>query len=583
MWKKILILFSVFFLSFSSLYAGVYPEDLKKQTEELQKQLNQLQEQMLLLQQKLKETQKKLEETQKQQEIATQKVDTLKNRVSKAIKHASSDKVRLSVSLEPKFWSIHMDDVYVAPTSLTSLFFTPYNPANPFAGGLNGATLPQIQQMFQGMVRAGMVPPADKIDVDNDIVRTLKFRLRMDSTVNEHLRFAGRMAVYKVWGDDVGINFNKAGMHDITLDGTASSNPHGDTVRLERAYFVYHNEFHKIKWHLSIGRRPSTEGPPLEYRENFPDVGGSPIASIINWEFDGASLGFNLEDLTGIPGLAFKLCYGSGFESQYGTSSAFVSKPNLDDIDLFGFIATFYNGWVDPLNMSLKVMLNYAVAPDISDGFTGLTVMPFIVYKDNQGRYHFDQNTGLFVDRVEPQTDIGKWQAATLLIETNMLDGALDLFLSGSWTHTEAERISKIPLYEMLGYSLLSSNGKLEDRDGWGFYGGIRYNIDKYGLKLGLEYNYGSRYWFPFTGAEDNLVASKIATRGHVVEPYFIKSLINDNFFLKAGAQFYKYEYSGSGNPLGKPVDIDKITGMDALFPVIKYMQQYYLSVVYRF
>ncbi|WP_461833567.1 DUF3373 family protein [Desulfothermus sp.] len=583
MLKKTVILLSLFLLFFSYGYAKTDTEELLKQTQELKSQLNELQKQMLLLQQKLMETQKKLEQTQKQQKVATKNVETLKTRVAKAYKHAAGDKVRLSISLEPKFWSIHMDDVYVAPQSMTALFFKNYNPANPFAGGLNGATLPQIQQILQGMQQAGMVPKADKIDVDNDIVRTLKFRLRMDSTVNEHLRFAGRMAVYKVWGDSVGINVNRGGMHDITLDGTESSNPHGDDVKLERAYFVYHNEFNKIKWHLSVGRRPSTEGPPFEYRENLPDVGGSPLATIINWEFDGASLGFNFEDLTGIPGLAFKLCYGSGFESQYGTTSAFVSQPALDDVDLFGFIATLYNGWVDPLNMDLKVMLNYAYAPDISDGFTGLTVMPFAVYKDSQGKYHFEQNTGLFVDRVEPQTDIGKWQAASLLVQTNMLDGALDLFLSGSWTHTEAERVSKIPLYEMLGYSLLSSNGKLRDRDGWGFYGGVRYNLMDYGLKLGFEYNYGSKYWFPFTGAEDNLVASKIATRGHVFEPYFIKSLINDHFFIKAGAQFYKYEYSGSGNPLGEPVDVDDITGMDALFPVIKYMQQYYLSVVYKF
>ena len=90
---------------------------------------------MLLLQQKLMETQKKLEQTQKQQEMATKNVETLKNRVAKAYKHAAGDKVRLSISLEPKFWSIHMDDVYVAPQSMMALFFKNYNPANPFAGG----------------------------------------------------------------------------------------------------------------------------------------------------------------------------------------------------------------------------------------------------------------------------------------------------------------------------------------------------------------------------------------------------------------------------------------------------------------
>ncbi len=573
----------LFFSTFSFANPQLEIEALKEQTELLKKQLEVLQKQVLILQNKLIETQKKLEEAQKRQQKAVKKVERLDKRLSKAERHTSADKVNLSIELEPRFWSIHMNNVYMAPSSLTAYFFTPVS-----QGGFNGATLSQIKQSMARMKQAGMVPPAQEVDVDNDIVRTLRFRLRMDSKVNKNLRFAGRIAVYKVWGDSVGINYNSTGMQDTALDGTISSLPHGDTLKLERAYFVYKNKFGKVPWHFSLGRRPSTEGPPLQYKKNLPDVGGSPLSSIINWEFDGASLGFNLEELTGIPGMAFKLCYGSGFESQYGTTSAFLSHPDLDDVDLFGFIATFYNGWVESLNMALKVTLNWAYAPNITDGFTGLTVMPFIVYTqdkngDGEKEYYFEPNNGLFVSRVEPQTEIGKWQAASLLIETNLLDGALDYFVALSWTHTEADRVSNIPLYKMLGYSFLSSNGELKTRNGYGIYTGIRYTFFDLGLKLGFEFNYGSKYWFPFTGAEDNLIASKIAVRGYVFEPYLVKTIINENFFLRAGVQFYRFEYTGSGNPLGKPIDIDEITGMDALFPVIEKMDQYYLSLVYRY
>jgi hypothetical protein len=164
------------------------------------------------------------------------------------------------------------------------------------------------------------------------------------------------------------------------------------------------------------------------------------------------------------------------------------------------------------------------------------------------------------------------------------MGGALDLFLSGAWSHTKAEKVSQNPAYEMLGMSLLSSEGELENHDGYSVYAGGRYNLADYGTKLGLEYNYGSKYWFNFTGAEDNLVGSKLATRGHVVEPYVTQNISGENFFLRLGAQFYDFEYSGSGNPLGEPKDVDEVTGLETtLSPVIDTMQQYYLSAVYRF
>jgi len=74
--------------------------------------------------------------------------------------------------------------------------------------------------------------------------------------------------------------------------------------------------------------------------------------------------------------------------------------------------------------------------------------------------------------------------------------------------------------------------------------------------KLGFEYNWGSEYWFNFTGAEDAIAGSKLAARGSVYETYYIQPIISNNFFLKLGMKYYDYEYTGSGNPLGAPVKI---------------------------
>ena len=110
----------------------------------------------------------------------------------------------------------------------------------------------------------------------------------MNAKVNDQLSFSGRLAAYKVFGDSTEVKFNQGSLGDVTLDGNTSSLPHGDTIRLERAYFNYKKDLGRVPTNFSLGRRPSTDGPPLEYLNNSLE-GGSPLATIINWQFDGAS------------------------------------------------------------------------------------------------------------------------------------------------------------------------------------------------------------------------------------------------------------------------------------------------------
>jgi len=314
-------------------------------------------------------------------------------------------------------------------------------------------------------------------------------------------------------------------------------------------------------------------------------VGGSPVSSIINWQFDGASLSFGLEEVTGIPGASFKICYGVGFESDWGNSTSLnYMRSELKDVHMLGFISDLYD------NGNTSLMVNYAHAWDITDGFAGLTVMPFIVAKEDQNmdgvpEYYFSQNSGGFITRFEPQTNIGDWDALSLLLRTNLenLTGAdIDLFVSGSWTSTDPTAVSKIAFYEIMGMGLLSSNGDLEAHDGYGIYAGAVFPMPGKG-RFGVEYNHGSKYWFPFTGAEDSLIGSKVAARGDVYEAYYVKPFFDGNFFVKIGTQFYDYAYTGSGSPLGAPVKISEVTALDAINPVIDEVSNYYLSGTFRF
>ncbi len=551
------------------LHASEDIQALKNQLEEMSRTMDMLQQQIENMEQeKIKEKIKEKEE-----------LSYLGKRLDKAELHTATDKISLGVELRTKADSIHYDNMLSAPSAMMGAFFAP-----PAMGGFNGATLGQIQQGMQNMAMGGMIPPLESHDVDNDIIFTNKFHLNMKAKVNASLSFAGRLAAYKTWGDSTGVKFNQGSLGDVTFDGNTTSLPHGDTIRLERAYFLYSKYLGEIPMSFSLGRRPSTNGPPLEYGA-YDLEGGSPMATIINWQFDGASLNFGLEDVTGVPGAAFKFCYGVGFEGDWGNSySLQESQAEVEDVHLFGIIATLFD------NDSFSAVFNFAHAWDITDGFTGLTVMPFIVSRsdlngDGTPEYYFDQNSGGYITRMEPSTAIGDWDAATLVLRKNLYEETekeIDIFLAGSWSHTDPSTVSASPFYEMMGMGLLSSNGQLEEQDGYSIYAGALFPMPFDG-RLGLEYNWGSQYWFNFTGAEDSLVGSKLATRGSVYEGYYIQPVFGRNFFVKLGARFYDYEYTGSGNPLGKPVEISDATSLDGLFPITDEVWDAYIAATMRF
>ena len=512
------------------------------------------------------DVQKKLDDLESRNQAKDEEIEELDDRLNKTELHAATDRISLGVELRTRADSLHYKNIQVAPSMFTSQLMS--------APSIDPVQLPAMLAM---MPAEALVP--ESYDADNDILFTNKFRLNMSARVSDQLSFTGRLAAYKVFGDSSDVKNNQGSLGDVTMDGNTSSLPHGDTIRLERAYFNYKKDFGNVPTNFSLGRRPSTDGPPLEYMNNSLE-GGSPLATIINWQFDGASFNTGLEYLTGIPGAALKLCYGVGFEGDWGNTYSLSSQQaDVDDVHMFGFIATLFD------NESTSAVLNYAHAWDITDGFTGLTVMPFTVTENADGTFSFAQNSGGYITRTQPATEIGDWDALSLLLRTNLtesFDADIDLFLSGSWSYTDPSRTSENPYYKMMGMGLLNSNGELESRDGYMIYAGAVFPMP-WDARFGLEYNYGSKYWFNFTGAEDSVVASKLAVRGHVYEGYWHQPIYRDNFFATIGVRYYDYEYTGSGNPMGKPVEISSLTSMDTLNPVIDEVWDAYLSLTFRY
>jgi hypothetical protein len=425
-----------------------------------------------------------------------------------------------------------------------------------------------------------------KYDHNNSSIFTNKFRIRLNSTVNENLSFTGRLAMYKVWGDATDMRWNNGQYNSMYLDGNASAVPTDDKLHVERAYFVYKNELGPIDWHLSLGRRPSAYGAGKENSENS-TLGGSPLASIIQWNFDGASLQFNFENvLEFLPGSFIKFCYGRGYESDWGSSNAYASNngliatPDVEDVDLFGIIIKFYD------DDQYKLWYNGARGFGMTDGFTGATVMPYTVtgmdynLDGEYDEYQFDMNTFGSASRVEATSEVGDMEWHSFMAQGDTY--GFNWFASYSLSKSHPDGRSASAMYQFMDMDRML--GSKDSKTGHSFWVGVMTpELPFTGGKLGFEYNQGSKYWVGMTGAEDDLVGSKIAVRGKVYDVYYHQPIVSDRLFMTVGYQHFDYEYTGSGSYLGAPVKIDDATALNAMTAVADEVDKFYASMTYRY
>jgi len=197
--------------------------------------------------------------------------------------------------------------------------------------------------------------------------------------------------------------------------------------------------------------------------------------------------------------------------------------------------------------------------------------------------------TGAYFDPLDPNKDLvlnranlGNIYHTDAVYMSKFND--LNYFLTLGWSRTDAQSMDE------LGNSLLGSLWDTpEDKDGYSVYLGVRYDMPTLPFKLGLEYNHGTENWISFTPGNDDLYASKLATRGDVVEAYTIWDIPAGEAiskfgkaFVRLGYQHYSYDYTGSGFWLGKPQDVDTLA-LDPLsaqfYTPVDSMDQIYLSL----
>ncbi|MDY0384492.1 DUF3373 domain-containing protein [Trichlorobacter sp.] len=381
----------------------------------------------------------------------------------------------------------------------------------------------------------------------NETLYTNKFALDLKAKATQDVTVNVKLGMYKVFGsqDDNAVTGNayfadRTGVFDGTLGHVASDSK----LNVDRAYATWSNIMEQPIW-LSVGRRPSTDGAPTNLKSNNerPGNGGTP-ALLVNYAFDGMTLGY-APDIEMLPGFYTKVCYGRGFDSGFrGTVT-----NSLKDTDMLGVAVIPVD--TDPL----RVWMQWN---------RGFNIFDFPVMNDTA------------FGNTAPTVNLGSidWYGIGAMSTLKKVGpGDLNFFVDGgiSKTHPNSNISGQAMFQGLLTGSPFNPDMTPESKTGYAVFAGLRYDLPSR-TKLGFEYNYGSKNWITFSPAADDMWTSKVGTRGHVFEPYIIQELdlkpISSYFakaFFKLGYQYYDFEYTGSNNWVGAPLEISKLTGNEML------------------
>lgn len=376
-------------------------------------------------------------------------------------------------------------------------------------------------QPFQAM---GMAMTNHEKETDSNNW-TNRFRINMAAKITNSLQFHGRLAMSKNWGDS-----DDGTSSDMLNDFNRAHRSSSSNIWVDRAYVDWIPEGSPIPVAVTVGRHPSSEGPPFELRENRLRQSTYP-ALLFDSENDGIVVTLGLDRYTGLKEAGWRFAYGKAYHSDddNNTGSPF---PFFDDGEAGDstMAATFFETEIPGLPNSLAVF-SYAKGWDLPFYFSGPKL-----YETGMANLSLG--------------DMDLW--GVHLQASDIASSGLDLFFSYGGNRSNPNGNAPFGIF-----GLLSSDGQ-SSHNGYSIYTGLRYTIPVGALntpKVGFEYNHGSEYWFSMTMATPDIF-NKLATRGNVYDLYYIQP-VNKHLFFRAGYIHVDYEYTGSGQHMGAPMASD--------------------------
>lgn len=395
--------------------------------------------------------------------------------------------------------------------------------------------------------------------LQNDGVMSNRLWLNMKFKADENSSFFGTLSYNKLYGDNradvdpaTGGIPNNSGFDWVTNESATNDN----AIKVKEVFWLYTNNTFlgtNVPWTASIGRRPSTDGLGINFRED--QERKSALAHTVNVEFDGASLRYDLDKITGISGMWLKFCMGRGLTNAKLRFSSdgqdFIdNEDTAQNVDMAGFIFVPYD------NGQYSIHTNYAKAWNL------------IGNQDRNFDGIADENGKFF--------NFGDIELATVMFKAYGIGNGISDFLDDT-TFFASYAMSKTDPDKneiMLGSS--------KSETGHSYLLGL--NMPDFftsKARFGIEWNQGSKYWRSITYGEDTMVGSKIAARGQAWEVYRHQTL-TDALSFTIRYTHIDYDYTGSNGffgDFGTPLSIDSPNAANA----VSKAQNITANIRYRF
>ncbi len=364
-------------------------------------------------------------------------------------------------------------------------------------------------------------PLTKKGSISNDNHWTNRFRINMDAAIDDAISFHARLAVYQNWGDSMA---NRS-LTDMAMAHT----PDDTSVKIDR-FFVDWQLPYSVPVALTIGRLPTTEGPPLGYREFRKRQAVFP-ALVLDAEMSGIIASIGIEKYVGLDDAGIRLLYSKGYQDSDDMVPYLDSRSSIDDTNIFGI----------QLESDIPMIENSCMA------FSAI--------------WASDLNSN--------GVEMGDMAFYSIHAQASKVMGTgLDVFISGAISDsdpnggvTTEDYTLILPAGSTTTFSvpvgMLSADGS-DDHTAWAVYAGARYQLPFASLNnpyLGFEYNHGSKYWYSMTPASIDLV-NRLATRGDAFDFYYVQSF-NKYVTMRTGFTYIEYDYDRSGSFVGQPLEVD--------------------------
>lgn len=408
----------------------------------------------------------------------------------------------------------------------------------------------------------------------NDALLTNRLWLGAKYKADDNSSFFGKLSYNKAFGDTANHSQSNTNSGYANFDWVTNENATDNTIKLKEAYWLYSNETFlgtDVPWNASVGRRPSTDGLPINIRND--QKANSPLSHVVDVEFDGFSIRFDTDSLTGLTGSWLKICGGRGLTNATPRFDMFKPAYSTDedkniDVDMLGFIAVPYD------NGQYSVHLNYAKAWNLI-GFDGQSLQNF---NNAYGGYMMapSANTAYTLQTMTPSfKDVGDMDFATILFKTEGIGNGISDYLDNSVAFASFAASKTNP-------NSLGMLGSTDSEVGTSVWLGINAPCPILSdvAKIGFEWNKGSKYWRSMTYGEDTYAGSKIAVRGQAWEVYRTQKL-TDSLSFGMSYVFMDYDYTGSNSFFG--ADGTPVAISDANASAVKEAQDIRAYMRYKF